>query len=171
MFLDDNISAMRDYLNLISTPKPEDTITLLQRSGSQEHTHDHELGKLIARQERVPGNIVEREASGFLPFLIDVPKNIALIASGIAEHCKKLNRESFDKRGVTLSAESLQRLANLSWQALLIRDRTLLHLEQHPDVQYSQKAENGMHINTPKDIDNLGLDQSRCVACVTQKWR
>jgi hypothetical protein len=120
-FMDDNSSSMRDFLNYVCT-KFED------HTGNRPHHYDDaipdsrlQVMHSIHRQHSRRRDL-EREAVGSLPHLIDIPQQLAILASLLAAHCQKFDPDSFNKRGVVITDSSLQRLATLTWQALAIRD-------------------------------------------------
>ena len=115
---------MRDFLSFVSTQPPEDRRTNHARGMPDSGNDKLLIMHSIHRQEKCL-TLLDREATGSLPFLIDAPQKMAIVASIISEYCKKLDPELFNKRGVPLTPVSLQNLANLAWQAHAIRDRTL----------------------------------------------
>lgn len=135
-FIDDNSDSMRDFLNLICIPDSDfHAGSRLKRYHEAIPDSRLQIMHSILRQ-RSRRSDLEREAVGSLPYLTDVPQQLAILASLLAGHCQKFDLETFNKRGVPLTGSSLQRLAILTWQALTVRERAFHVIVQPQSSQH-----------------------------------
>lgn len=142
LFHEDNSPQMRDFLNTVCTPTPDDRIgNRFRRQDDAIPDSRLQVMQSIHRQHARRSDL-EREAMGSLPYLIDVPHQLAILASLLAGHCKKIEPETFNKRGIPLTAASLQQLATLTWQGLTVRDHAFRLMAQgikpqpYPPMRY-----------------------------------
>jgi hypothetical protein len=124
-FMEDNVPAMRDFLTLVSSPK-QDRVPVNRFPKGRDNTQDTRLQVMQAiHRQRSTLPTLAREAVMSASHHVDIPRQLAVIASLIADHCQKLDPDSFTKRGNDISPQSLKRLATLSWHALRLREETL----------------------------------------------
>jgi len=137
-FMEDNVPAMRDFLTLVSTPK-QDRAPVNRYPKGRDNTQDTRLQVMqsIHRQCSMLPSLA-REAVTSASHHVDVPRQLAILASLIVDHCQKLDPDSFTKRGNDINPQSLKRLATLAWHALRLREATLQSIIRniHPSPGY-----------------------------------
>jgi hypothetical protein len=91
-FVKDSRTAMIDYLLVVSTPTEDDDSTL-QGTTADDHDRHHLLGSLLQRVEVMP--VLDREALPALPNLLDVPRDLAIIASAVV--CSRSSKDEIQR--------------------------------------------------------------------------
>ncbi|KAF8873707.1 hypothetical protein CPB84DRAFT_618997 [Gymnopilus junonius] len=86
-FLKDSLSAMIDYLMVVSTPTSETLSSL----GDATNRHDRINMVNTLRQRTRNMTILDRESVPILPHLLDVPRHLAIITSAVIRGSRELN--------------------------------------------------------------------------------
>lgn len=98
-FLQNSLSAMIDYINVVSAPSP-DHFKASSPTNADKHNRILVMNALRERKPTMP--TLHREALLFLPHLLDVPKHIAVLTSAVVRNTR-LQRS----RGLSQSSDSL----------------------------------------------------------------
>ncbi len=88
-----SLPAMTDYIDVVSTPRHDTHVNMAW--GSDEHERIQVMNSLRERAPTLP--TLHREAILFLPHLIDLPKHLAILTSGVVR-CSNHQRSNGAKQ-------------------------------------------------------------------------
>jgi hypothetical protein len=88
-FLRDSIPAMIDYILVVSTPSNDAYMSL---PVSDRHDRLNIVNSLRQRASTMP--MLDREAVPMLPFLLDIPRHLAIITSGVIRNSRDFQEKS-----------------------------------------------------------------------------
>jgi len=88
-FLTSSRAAMIDYIFVVSSPGPDVPASI---SSTDRHNRTRVLGSLHQRRESMP--LLFQEAIPMLPYLLDVPRHLALISSAVIRRSRGYNGKS-----------------------------------------------------------------------------
>ncbi|OBZ79003.1 Ras GTPase-activating protein gap-2 [Grifola frondosa] len=93
-FLTNSLSAMIDYIVVVSTPEPDHKGPSTPRT-SDRHERLRIMNALRQRTDSVP--LLYREATPLLPHLLDLPKHLAVVTSVVVRYSRSQNYQDVGK--------------------------------------------------------------------------
>ncbi|KAL5534237.1 hypothetical protein ACEPAG_699 [Sanghuangporus baumii] len=100
IFLQNSLSAMIDYINVVSVPNPEQ-FKISSPTNTDKHDRICVMNALRERKSTMP--TLHREALLFLPYLLDIPKHLAVLTSAVVRNARYQR-----SRGLSQTNESLR---------------------------------------------------------------
>jgi hypothetical protein len=88
-FLKDSIPAMIDYILVVSTPSNDASMSL---PASDRHDRLNVVNSLRQRASTMP--VLEREAIPMLPYLLDIPRHLAIITSAVIRNSRDFQEKT-----------------------------------------------------------------------------
>jgi hypothetical protein len=120
-FLRDSVPAMVDYILVVSTPTNEPyTSTSSKISGR--HDRLNVVNSLRQRASTMP--VLDREAVPLLPYLLDIPRHLAIITSAVIR-----NSREFQAKSMPLSPSDVP-LHDFCSQCFEVEEHALLRVSQ-----------------------------------------
>lgn len=123
-FLRERVSAMIDYIAVVSTPTTENFLSSSQLSDAERHERLHIVNALHHRKKVMTS--LDRESIPNLPHLLDVPRHLAIITSAVIRSSRELSSlprtgddtdlyvDEFCSRCFEVEEEALERVSQLA---------------------------------------------------------